>query len=369
LRSLPKAPLVTKDVICSITTHQVLGSRYNTEPRSVLSSRYRSLLISSAISALFCTTSGIQIASAASVTFTGDLNYVPIQGTPQWTVGDDLVVGDTNPGTLLIDAGGTVNNDAAYVGNYAGGPGIVTVQGDDGLGNFSTWTNSGQFHIGVEVNSNGELNILNGGIVTNTMTAVIARDFNSTGNVVVSGAGSTWLSSSDFAFIVGNDGNATLNINNGGLVQSGQGIIAFNAGSSGQVTVTGPGSTWDPMNNIYVGFDGIGQLDVLDGGTVNTMATGGGAATIFLGLTNNGQGTVTVGSNTSDISTLSATDDLIVGDAGTGTITIQKGGLVSIVENVHLANLAGSNGTIHLEGDVTGRGVLETHRRRWCLQP
>ncbi len=358
--SLSKAPLVTKDVISSITTHQALGSRYNTEPNSVLSSRYRSLLISSAISALFCTTSGIQAASAASVTYTGELNYVPIQGTPQWTVGDDLVVGDTNPGTLLIDAGGKVNNNWAYVGNYEDGTGVVTVRGDDGFGNFSTWTNSGQFHIGVEVNSNGTLNILNGGIVTNTMTAVIARDFNSTGNVVVSGAGSTWLSSSDFAFIVGNDGNATLNINNGGSVQSGQGVIAFNAGSSGQVTVTGPGSTWDPMDNIYVGFDGIGQLDVLDGGTVNTMATGGGAATIFLGLNNGGQGTVSVGSNTGDISTLSATDDLIVGDAGAGTITIEKGGLVSIVENVHLANLAGSNGTIHLEGDATGRGVLET---------
>lgn len=320
----------------------------------------RPLLLSTAFAALVYAGDGMQQVRAESVSSTGDLNAFPPGGAQHWNVGGDLVVGDTNVGTLLIDAGGTVSNDWGYVGNTGTGNGTITVQGTDGSGNASTWTSSGQIYIGVEAGSNGALNILNGGVVTNTGAATIGNDSGSTGIVIVSGAGSTWENPFTQSFQVGAGGSGTLQINNGGTVHSGQGVIGYAGGSDGHVTVTGLGSLWDPVDNIYVGFGGVGDLSVLEGATVSTVQNGGGAATIYVGFDNGSQGTVTVSSSTGNTSTLSSSDDLIVGVSGSGTVNIEKGGLVSIRDNVYIARNATSSGTLHLNGDATGRGILET---------
>src|SRR5690606_33901338 len=123
-----------------------------------------------------------------------------------------------------------------------------------------------------------------GGRVTNTTDVSIGRDNGSTGNVTVSGAGSTWESPSGFGFRIGDGGTGTLNINDGGVVRSGQGLIGVSSGSDGHVTVSGPGSAWVPVDNIYVGFEGTGNLEVLNGAAVSTEQNGGGAATIYVGL-------------------------------------------------------------------------------------
>lgn len=320
----------------------------------------RTLILSTALAALLYAGDAMQQVHAQSVTPTGDVSPPPPGGVQHWNVGGDLAVGDTNLGTLTIDAGGTVSNDWAYVGNTATGVGTVTVQGTDGSGNASTWTNAGQFYIGADTGSNGTLNILNGGVVTNGMGVLIANENGSTGTVTVSGPGSTWDSARLFSFQIGSGGNGTLQINIGGVVRSGQGIIGREVGSVGQVTVTGPGSTWAPDNNIYVGFEGTGTLDVLDGATVSTENTGGGAATIYIGLESGSQGTVNVSSSTGNTSTLSVTDDLRVGVNGSGTMTVEKGGLVIVGDNVHIGDGATANGTLHLNGDATGRGIVET---------
>lgn len=340
--------------------HSTSGWKVESRKQTAPPPYRRALIISSVISAITLATTGLYDANAASITYTGELNSQPAPGTEHWIVGGDLIVGDTNPGTLLIDAGATVNNDWAYVGNFAGGPSSVTVQGDDGTGNFSTWTSSGQLLIGVEPNSNGALNILSGGLVVNTQTVTIGSAATSNGTALVSGNGSTWNSSLGSTFIVGSDGNGTLRIEDGGVVNSGQALIGYYSGGNGRVTATGLNSAWNPDNNIYVGFTGIGELEVLEGASVSTMATGGGSATIYLGLDNGSQGSVTVESSTSNISTLSATDDLVVGQQGSGTITINKGGLVRVSWDVEMANDATGSGTLHLNGDATGRGVLET---------
>jgi outer membrane autotransporter protein len=315
-----------------------------------------------AISALIYVTNSLPSANAQSITTTGNLNYTPPGGAQTWSVGDDLVVGDTTSGTLLIDAGAKVDNNWAYVGNQSGAVGTVTVQGKDGSGNPSTWTSNGQFMVGVESGSNGTVNILNGGVVTNTMGGIIARDNGSTGNVLVSGTSSTWNSAVAYSFQIGAGGSGTLQINNGGVVHSGQGVIGFDSGSDGHVTVSDAGSLWDPLNNIYVGFSGTGELSVLNGATVSTVGSSGpnAAATIYLGFSSGGQGTVTVSSSTGNTSTLSATDDLIVGVDGAGTMTVDKGGLVNIGDNTLIGSTATSSGTLHLNGDSTGRGILET---------
>lgn len=321
---------------------------------------HRPAVLCVAFAALVYASDGLQQARAQSITAGGDLNYSPPVGIQHWTVGDDLIVGDTNVGSLLIDAGATVNNEWAYIGNTATGAGTVIVNGKDASGNASTWTNAGQFYIGTSAGSNGSLDILNGGIVTNGMGVLIADELGSAGTVTVSGPGSTWDSARPFSFQVGAGGSGTLQINNGGVVRSGQGIIGREVGSDGHVTVTGLGSTWAPDNNIYVGFRGTGTLDVQDGATMSTQQTGGGAATIYVGFENGSQGTVTVSSSTGDTSTLSVTDDLRVGVNGTATVTVEKGGLVTVGDRVYLGDGATSNGTLHINGDASGRGIVET---------
>lgn len=319
-----------------------------------------SLLLSVAIAACIWGVDSARLASA-QVTFTGDVNPTPPPGN-DWVVGGDLAVGDAATGTLLIDAGGTVSGTAdAYVGNFADG--TVTVQGTDGAGNASTWTIDGETYIGVETGSTGRLDILDGGVVNSDGGVSIGREDGSTGNVTVSGAGSLWDARSAAnpspSFQIGTRGIGTLDINAGGEVRSQQGLIGVIAGSNGRVTVNGPGSSWVPVDNIYIGFEGTGLLQVEDGAAVSTAQVGGGAATLYIGYRAGSDGTVSVSSTTGDVSTLSASDDLRVGVEGSGTISIDAGGLVQIADNVHIADTATSDGTLHLNGSAAGRGVLE----------
>ncbi|MFY2837366.1 hypothetical protein [Achromobacter xylosoxidans] len=55
-----------------------------------------------------------QPANAQSVSGTGEVT--PGLVSPDWTVGGDLIVGDTAAGTLTISNGGSVRNDWAFIG-------------------------------------------------------------------------------------------------------------------------------------------------------------------------------------------------------------------------------------------------------------
>ena len=130
---------------------------------------------------LACAVDGIAPADAQSVTGTGQITPGPVQ-TPIWSVGADLIVGNTAAGSLTIDAGATVDNSDAYIGNQTGSAGTVTVSGSDGGGQASTWTNAGMMRIGVESGSNGALNVLGGGAVKGD-SAIIGDETGSVGVV------------------------------------------------------------------------------------------------------------------------------------------------------------------------------------------
>lgn len=109
-----------------------------------------------------------------------------------------------------------------------------------------------------------------------------------------------------------------------------------------------------------MGFEGSGALEVLDGGSVATEQTGGGAATVYVGYRPGADGSVTVSSTTGNVSRLSATDDLQVGVEGVGTVTVERGGLVQTGDEVRIGTAASGVGTVHLRGDASGRGIIET---------
>lgn len=378
----------------------------------------RNLLLTTAIVTLVSAIAGIHPAFAQSVTGSG-VNPGGIV-SPNWAVGGDLQVGIPSPGvgTLTIQDGGTVINDAGFIGNGATEQGHVTVSGHDGSGNASTWTNNGDLAVGQD--GKGTLIIQNGGVVNNGWgyigagtgsqgdVTVSGRDINGhastwtntsqlfvgdagtgtlniqnggvvnsgwatignsggTGSVIVSGRdvngnASTWNNTNPI--YIGGNGTGTLTILDGGVVNSGQGLIGNSSGAN-SVTVSGRdingyASTWNAANNIYVGFSGNGTLTVADGGAVGTISSGGGAASIYIGYYGGSQGTVTVSSSTGNISSLTATDRIDVGYSGTGTMTVGKGGFASVGSDVYIASNNMSNGTLHLNGDASGRGVIET---------
>ncbi|MFF7399147.1 autotransporter outer membrane beta-barrel domain-containing protein [Achromobacter sp. NPDC008082] len=297
---------------------------------------------------------------AQTVTGTGDIVPGAVQ-SPSWTVIGDLIVGDALNGSLTITNGGSVSNDGALIGNLNGAVGALTVSGRDAGGTASTWTSLSSVVIGVEDGSNGTLTILNAGMAQSD-SGTIGSNTGSVGSVLVSGPGSTWNLSANRGFIIGESGRGTLRIDDGGAVHSGQGILGWVAGSDGSAIVSGRTTVWDPFNNIYVGFEGTGDLRVLDGASVRTVGSSapGAAASIYIGNQAGGVGTVTVSSTTADISTLTASDRIEIGSAGTGTLNISKGGLAVASSDTWLTVGSTATGTLNLTGDASGRGVLET---------
>ncbi|WP_206026254.1 autotransporter domain-containing protein [Roseimicrobium sp. ORNL1] len=90
--------------------------------------------------------------------------------------------------------------------------------------------------------------------------------------------------------------NGVLNIRNGGSVLSLNGIIGFQTGSVGTVTVTGVGSTWSDGGDLTVGAWGTGTLNVENGGKVNVNA---GAGVLYLGSSAGSSGVLNIGKGAS----------------------------------------------------------------------
>ena len=182
----------------------------------------------------------------------------------------------------------------------------------------------------------GALTVQNGGTVTD-LRGFIAALSGSSGTVTVTGPGSTWTNNGQ-ELLVGDFGTGTLTVQNGGRVSDVTGFIAGFSVSSGTVTVTDPGSTWANNGVLVVADAGTGTLTVQNGGTV-TDTRG------LIGNVSGSSGTVAV---TGAGSTWTNSADLSVGGPGTGTLTIQTGGTVISSNGIIGGN--GSSGTVMVAG-------------------
>ncbi len=174
-----------------------------------------------------------------------------------WTVVEDLDVGESGTGTLTITGGGSVSDANGILGRSAGGLGDVTV---DGAG--STWTNDEQLSVGHQ--GTGSLNVTDSGAVSSAAFGLIGWDNNAVGAVSVTGAGSAWSRRSDLSLgggafwtglshQFGGAGSGTLEIAGGGSVCNETGFVGYNAGASGDVRVSGLGSTWTNNSALSIG--------------------------------------------------------------------------------------------------------------------
>ena len=211
---------------------------------------------------------GIQIGQHAAQTGAYSNEIHVEQGT--LTTGGSLYVGYLSNGYLGVNAAGQVTStNFGVVGNHAGKTGVVDVEGENSrwtvLG--STSSTYGDMYFGVS--GAAQVNVKDSGNVNN-QNSLVAIQAGSSAVVTVETNG---LWRNDGTMTLGQSGNATVNVQNGGrLISDGNAFLGKNAGS-GTVVVTGTGSTWESKHNVYAGGSnnakgGSGSLTVGDGGAV-----------------------------------------------------------------------------------------------------
>jgi len=168
--------------------------------------------------------------------------------------------------------------------------------------------------------------------------SIVGLDPGSSGTATVSGAGTTW---GTFELRVGYDGIGMLEIADGGTVTNlWFAGIGYRSGSTGTVTVSG-GASWTNSSHLYVGRSGDGTLEITDGGSVsNTYG--------FISSDFGAAGEVTV---SGDGATWTNSGELHVGSEG--TLNIADGGMVEVVGSTYVARYAGSAGAINFADNVT----------------
>lgn len=255
----------------------------------------------------------------------------------QWNNSGNLVIGSLAEGILEIGNGGTVTNQAATIANL-GGAGSVLVTGDG-----SRWSSAGSLLVGNRFGQ-ASLQILDGGLVESNGAVIAngnAADFNRPeGVVTVSGAGSKWINNGSLT--VAGVWTGSLNVLDGGTVISGNSIIALDY-STGAASVVGPDSLWQINGFLDIAGQGDGSLTVLDGGTVSS-----GIASLGLYSDANGSAIVSGAGSTWNVD-----GEVLAGLIGDGSLSILRAGTVSS-EGGKLSAGGGGVGTAVVSGTGSG---------------
>lgn len=253
---------------------------------------------------------------------------------------NSLYVGYDGAGTFSLNKGATFTGSHATLGyNSAGSNGTLTL---DGPGtNFYLYN---QLHVGGQ--GTGTLSITNGATATGSH-AVLGNAAGSVGTATVDGVGSSWTG--NYFIAIGNDGQGTVNVTNGGAlhggyygINGGGSYIGLGATGFGTLNVSGAGSVFD-TSSLSVGYSGIGFLNITKGGQVRSFVLGGHNGNAFIGQDTFSSGIVKV----DGAGSLLDANLLIVGHAGTGTLTVSNGGAAT-ANQLFIAYQPGSVGTVNI---------------------
>lgn len=256
--------------------------------------------------------------------------------------GGILTVGFTSTATLEVIAGGYATNSAGYLGYYAGSDGTATVSS-------GTWANGGNLVVGI--NGIGALNVT-GGSVTSSF-GFIGSGAGSIGSATVSSG--TWANAVDLT--VGNNGTATLTMSGGlmsvggTLSKGGNGTINLNFGGTLQI---GVGGTSGVLGVSTLTNNGTLIFNRSDAATYSGSISGTGA------VTKQGGGTLTLdGANSyAGVTTISGGALALsgTGSIGTGDLNLGSGGVFDLTALTSGTYLLPSAGALIGSGTLTGNG-------------
>ena len=268
--------------------------------------------------------------------FNLDAPYTVDFNTSQATDGLDVLDGDVtfSPNNLVT----YTTSETMLINNGA----LLRLTGN-GANTFlldSTHPNSG---LRVGDSLGGGLTIQDGAAAQFAGRVAVATGEASTGVLLVGGENAS-LNVPTSSLTIGESGNGTLNVTNGGRVDSRSAGLGAVVGSTGVANILGADSTWTISSGLVVGVNGDGRLTIDGGGSVISEGS------TFLGGDSGGDGTVTVrGAD----SMWTNTQELFIGSSGSGTLTIEEGGSVSSLESSLGGSISGS-------GEATVRGPDST---------
>ena len=279
----------------------------------------------------------------------------------------NLTIGANGTGMLTIQNGGTLADSSGAIGNLPGGVGTVTVTGAG-----SSWSNAGNMVVGGQ--GTGTLIIQDGATAQDGVSSggsSIGLLASSTGTVIVTGSGSSWINGPQAGLNIGSFGTGTLTIANGGRVVDITPLvtnIGSAAGSHGAVTVTGAGSLWSDIAGFRIGNSGTGTLTIADGGnviapTVTIAANASSTGTLNIGAGVGhpaaAPGTLTApsiafgaGAGTINFNHTSADYVFAPAISGGGTVSVLAGTTVLTADNPYTGGTTVSGGTLAV-GDFT----------------
>ncbi|MDR3468179.1 MAG: autotransporter domain-containing protein [Xanthobacteraceae bacterium] len=249
-----------------------------------------------------------------------------------------LTVGDSGTGTLNIQAGGNViANGLGLVGSLSGSSGTINV---DGAGSQLTVNNN--FYDGSAGGSGtGMIVVSNGGVITVADNSYIGMAGNAT--LTVTGKGSRYVDNGNDVNIGGN-GTATVNILNGGNLTANNNVTIGEGAGAATVNVDGVGSILQSAH-LTIGDGNSGStatLNVTNGGTVNS-----GYAVLGFGNSSvNGAASVSGAGSVWNVTSTVSGNSLVIGNYGTGSLAVSNGGAATAAGNVVIAQEAGSTGTL-----------------------
>ncbi len=298
---------------------------------------------------------------ARTLAATGDIGTgaVLVSGDNSLISAGPVTVGLTGVGTATISGGGRINAGAgATIGGSAGSSGMLTVTGVGSLAD-STFAVTGNLLVGQF--GQGTLRAELGGNITVSTNLVIGDDVTNTSDnsVTIDGAGSL-LTVGNILYVgneaVGNDtpGSETTNslsVTDGATASTVFLRVAEIAGSKGEMLVDGAGSSFTATNDAVVGTAGTGKLEITSGAVLTTTSS------FWAGFTGSGNGAVTVNGPGSqlNINSNNASHTFIGGNlsptaGGTGTVVIENGGFMSTTVNLYLGSNATGNGVLVVRG-------------------
>jgi T5SS/PEP-CTERM-associated repeat protein len=310
--------------------------------------------------------------------------------------GGEITVGAPNPtstgalssGTLIVAAGATVSAGASVdltqysaldVGNQTNGSGVFVLTGTGSTMNLTGQFTDGNSGVGAATISGGAT--LTAGDPTRATSAgiAIANATGGMGSLLIDGVGTRVSSTGKFS--VGRVGTGSLTVSGGAVVSStgnpSQGAVSMTIGASvgatGMATVTGLGSMIDLSAGLGIGGGGSliagGGVTVTPGGAGSLTIARGGVVSVTGGATIFSAGTVSLsgGAFYSDSLNLigggvSGAGTLTGAISGTGTLGLASGTVLDVIGAVAsgvVANFAPlSNATLQLGAASAFQGTL-----------
>jgi T5SS/PEP-CTERM-associated repeat protein/uncharacterized repeat protein (TIGR03803 family) len=259
-------------------------------------------------------------------------------------IGVQTTTGGTGVGTLTASGGSELTSFATDLGEFAGDSGTLVL-----TGSTTSFTDAGDTPvdyntagINVGLGGTGSVTVEAGATLTNPLAYIkIGQFLGSTGTALVTGSGSTL--SAGGLLRVGDSGTGTLTVANGATVSAGQVQVGDFVSGVGTLDIDSFASlSTNSASTVDVGPQRIGT-----DGTIDVAA-----GSFDIGVQSGSHGRVDV-----DGGTVTVQGDLTVGNVGAGSLSVEGGGVFSVV-NADIGTSTGAGSvTLGVGGELIATAV------------